>query len=400
MNLSDVFTEVAHKNLVAVDLPNSGSHQHELNGVAALKGLFGTDAETRGRISWHCFTDDQEPTQEDNAFSFYDARAKTADKTGRSEWRFYYYGKFLSCGRVGDLLVLVRSAAGRYYGLIFQSGSAWQRAAQELFGLRECGASFDTIPRRTLDSQRFELLRQQILAELDLGFDLPVAASDEELMLKQFGRTFPTTREMAAFARTQVETDFRRTDETLGRWLEREEQLFRALENVIIRERLVKNFATVDEFIQYSLSVQNRRKSRMGFALQNHLAELFTRLGLRFTPQARTEASNKPDFIFPGELEYHDATFNATLLVMLGVKSTCKDRWRQVLTEADRITQKHLCTLEAGISTKQTDEMRRQQLTLVVPMGLHSTYTTNQLQQMLCVAEFVKLVSDRQSKEA
>jgi len=187
------------------------------------------------------------------------------------------------------------------------------------------------------------------------------------------------------------------SNETLARWLEREEQLFRALENVVIRERLAKNFATVDEFIEYSLSVQNRRKSRMGFALQNHLAELFTRLGLRFTPQARTEASNKPDFIFPGEREYHDAKFNTALLVMLGVKSTSKDRWRQVLTEADRIPQKHLCTLEAGISAKQTDEMRRQQLTLVVPTGLHATYTAAQLSGMLSVTEFVEFVRRKQT---
>jgi hypothetical protein len=129
----------------------------------------------------------------------------------------------------------------------------------------------------------------------------------------------------------------------------------------------------------------------------NHLAELFTRLGLRFTPQARTEASNKPDFIFPGEREYHDATFNAALLVMLGVKSTSKDRWRQVLTEADRIPQKHLCTLEAGISAKQTDEMQRQQLTLVVPSGLHATYTAAQLTGMLSVMEFVEFVRRKQS---
>ena len=62
---------------------------------------------------------------------------------------------------------------------------------------------------------------------------------------------------------------------------------------------------------------------------------MFTRHGLRFTPQARTEANNKPDFVFPGEWEYLDATFSATLLVKLGVKSTIKDRWRQALTEAD-----------------------------------------------------------------
>lgn len=124
----------------------------------------------------------------------------------------------------------------------------------------------------------------------------------------------------------------------------------------------------------------------------NHLAELFTRHGLRFPPQARAEASNKPDFIFPGQREYHDAAFNAALLVMLGVKSTSKDRWWQVLTEADRIPQKHLCTLEAGISTKQTDEMRRQSLTLVVPAGLHATYTNAQRAGLLSVAELVEFV--------
>jgi hypothetical protein len=299
---------------------------------------------------------------------------------------------------VGDVLLLAKSKTGAFFGLVFQCGSSWLRAAKELFPVKVLQATFGSIPGPVLNSQNVGLLQKQILEELDLNLVLPVAASDEELMLKKFGRAFPTTREVSAFARTQVETDFRRTDETIASWLEREEQLFRALENVIIRERLVQNFATVDEFIQYSLSVQNRRKSRMGFALQNHLAELFTRLGLRFTPQARTEASSKPDFIFPGEREYHDATFSATLLVMLGVKSTSKDRWRQVLTEADRIPQKHLCTLEAGISAKQTDEMRRQQLTLVVPTGLHATYTPAQLAGMLSVAAFVDLVRRKQTR--
>ena len=42
---------------------------------------------------------------------------------------------------------------------------------------------------------------------------------------------------------------------------------------------------------------------------------------------------------------------------MLAVKSTCKDRWRQILAEADRLPVKHLLTLEPGISVAQTDEM-------------------------------------------
>lgn len=40
--------------------------------------------------------------------------------------------------------------------------------------------------------------------------------------------------------------------------------------------------------------------------------------------------------------------------------------------------------------------MRRQQLTLVVPAGLHVTYTATQLSGMLSVTEFVEFVSRKQ----
>ncbi len=63
---------------------------------------------------------------------------------------------------------------------------------------------------------------------------------------------------------------------------------------------------------------------------------------------------------------------------MLGVKSTCKDRWRQVLAEANRIEHKHLLTFEAAISSNQTDEMRTKNLQLVVPRRLHDSYTETQ----------------------
>ena len=283
------------------------------------------------------------------------------------------------------------------FALVFQHDSSWERAAQNLFGVSSSKPSFDSIRQEALNSQKIELLQRQILGELDLDLIVPVVANDEELMLRKFGRTFPTTKSVSDFAREQTQVDLKRPDEVLVRWLDREESLFRAMENVFIREKLQKGFTGVDEFIDYSLSVQNRRKSRMGLALQNHLAELFKSQGLRFKPQARTEASNKPDFIFPGEREYHNAAYDATLLVMLGVKSTSKDRWRQVLTEADRIPKKHLCTLEAGISVKQTEEMQRQHLTLVVPSGLHATYTKEQLSAMLSVTEFVEFVRRKQS---
>ncbi len=47
MNLDSVFTSIVYKILVQVDLPG-GSHQHELNGVQALRSFFNTDSELSG----------------------------------------------------------------------------------------------------------------------------------------------------------------------------------------------------------------------------------------------------------------------------------------------------------------------------------------------------------------
>ena len=393
VNLSSIFTNVAYKTLVAVDLPNLGSNQHELNGVQALREFFGIAGRTRGTISWHYFADDQEPIREKTEFTFYDARENHPTRT---EWRLYYQGSFLAHADVGDRLFLARSQSGQLFGLVFAGGSAWLRAAQVFFGAGISTSRLDSLPREILENQDLELIRRQILEELNLDIVVPATKTDEELMIGKYGRIFPSTREMALFARSQVEVDINKADETLVLWLNREEELFRALERVVIGERLREGFESVDQFIEYSLSVQNRRKSRMGFALQNHLAELFAVHHLRFTPQARTEANNRPDFIFPGQDEYHDAAFDNDLLLMLGVKSTSKDRWRQVLTEADRIPAKHLCTLEAGISVKQTDEMKRQNLTLVIPNSLHETYTNEQRETLLSVQAFIALARSRQ----
>ena len=64
---------------------------------------------------------------------------------------------------------------------------------------------------------------------------------------------------------------------------------------------------------------------------------------------------------------YHNFEFPAEKLIMLGAKTTCKDRWRQVLNEADRIDNKHLFTLQRGVSRNQLQEMKDERLTLVIP---------------------------------
>jgi hypothetical protein len=214
-------------------------------------------------------------------------------------------------------------------------------------------------------------------------------------MLSRFGGTFPKTREFSEYARSTLKDIDPRDDPdgALMAWMEREEILFRTLERHLLGDWLQNTFkGDIDELMQTTLSVQNRRKSRVGHALENHLEVIFSSLEIAYARGAMTENRAKPDFLFPGQGEYNDPLFPSDRLTMLGVKSTCKDRWRQVLSEADRITNKHLLTLETAISAHQTDEMRAKSLQLVVPRALHGSYSEKQQQWLMHVGDFVQLV--------
>lgn len=84
---------------------------------------------------------------------------------------------------------------------------------------------------------------------------------------------------------------------------------------------------------------------------------------------------------------------------MLAMKISCKDRWRQVLAEADRIRTKHLLTLEPAISRIQTAEMQGQGLQLVLPASLHSTYQKDQRTWLLGVGDCLGAVRDLRERQ-
>ncbi|HXE90413.1 MAG TPA: type II restriction endonuclease [Terriglobales bacterium] len=398
MNLGSLIAAAAYKELVNVDLPQRGSNQHEINGVQALREFFDTAETVKGPIWWHFFSDDAEPLRENGDFTFYDARQRHPTRT---EWRLYYSGDFLTAADEGDVLVLIRTKAPSQglHALVFRRDSAWLRSAERLFGVTNLNpANFEVFSQESLNATDLGLVGTTILEELGFGDLIPAAADDSELVLKRFDGKFPITRHMSEFAREQVGTvNPADPDATLVAWLQREEQLFRALERSVVETKVRQGFETVDEFIAFSLSVQNRRKSRMGYSLQNNLAALFDQHKIRYQSQAQTEGKNKPDFLFPGSKEYHDEKFSADLLVMLGAKSSLKERWRQILTEARRIQTKHLCTLEPGISSDQTTEMRVHSVQLVIPLAFHETYREAQRREIWSVAAFVEFVKRKQA---
>lgn len=117
-----------------------------------------------------------------------------------------------------------------------------------------------------------------------------------------------------------------------------------------------------------------RRKARSGRSLELHARAIFREEklveGRDFAHQPESEGGKRPDFLFPSAAAYRDTAFPGDRLRMLAVKTTCRDRWRQVLNEADRIPAKHLLTLQEGVSETQFREMTQAGVRLVVPAGL------------------------------
>lgn len=398
-HLSEYFTGVAAKKLSAVEADLVRSHQHEFNGVEGLKRIFGQAAgkQTFNARFIYLNDHDDEPVVADGFLTWYDAREKHAS---RSEHRLYFPTTSVSlCAAEGDVLVIGRRPDGSGLVVIAESNSTIANQVQWLFGLTNLTHPGFSI-REELESEqdRVEFAARFILENIGI-----VVETHEEsfldAMLTKFGGTFPTTKEFSDYSRSTLKdvSALDDPDAAVITWMEREEILFRTLERHIIADRLTKGFTEgVDDFIGYSLSVQNRRKSRVGRALENHLEVVFAECGIRYSRTAVTENKAKPDFLFPGAAEYQDPQFEAVRLTMLGVKSTCKDRWRQVLAEADRIKRKHLLTLETAISKNQTDEMEVKGLQLIVPLSLQRTYTKEQQSWLMSVENFASLVKQRQ----
>jgi len=398
-HLSQYFTGVAAKRLSAVESDLFRSHQHEFNGVEPLMRIFGRATGKQKFPARFIYLNDHddEPVVSDGFLTWYDARENHPTRT---EHRLYFPTTAVSdCAAEGDLLVIGKRPDGSVLVVIAEDGSTIANQVQWLFGVSDLAhPGFSIREELETEQDRIAFASRFILENIGVIIEEPPEETFLDAMLKKFSNGFPTTREFSAYARYTLDIKAQDgQDAVIMAWMEREEILFRTLERYLIADRLTKGFDNdVDGFIRFSLSVQNRRKSRVGYALENHLQAMFDECKIRYSRTAITEQKSRPDFLFPGQNEYHDLNFDSLRLTMLGVKSSCKDRWRQVLAEANRINNKHLLTLETAISTNQTDEMQSQNLQLVLPQSLHSTYTANQQQWLMDVATFVNLVRERQ----
>lgn len=399
--LSNLFAGAVAKRLTLVETITERSNQHEFQGVQPLRQLLGDDDRKGVSTRFIWLSDEQGSLTEDGFLSWSNVRK---GKPRPPEYHLYYSTNAVTeAMAVGDLLIIALQRDGSFLTIVTPPDGAVQNQLLWLFGLEP--PEEQTVTVQHLDAEHDTELgfaARYILDELSIEPEEPEADRLDRL-IEPYGLIFPKTKAFSELARRSLPEVSANDDPdgALVDWLDQEERLFRRLERRVVAERIGNGFQTadaidVDGFLSFSLSVQNRRKARAGQALENHLEAVFLAQGIRYARGAQTENRNKPDFLFPGAADYADAAFPEARLTMLGAKSTLKDRWRQVLSEARRIDQKHLLTLEPGISENQTDEMRAKSLQLVIPRRLHETFQPGQREWLVDLTSFLELVRRRQ----
>lgn len=399
--LSDYFDGVGAKRLTLVEVDPTASNQHEFQGVHRLRQILGSPPDkVTFQATYIRLYKDEEPEQVESFSTWSDVRRYNL---GRSpEYHMYYSAhaeELVYKCKPRDLLIVAKKSDNSLAIFLVENGSTHEKQLLWLFGLGEELENLDVRQIENATDREIRLGAKFILDELGII----VETADEDWLdkiLATFGNNFPPTGVFSSFARKTIPevTSVENPDTALVAWIEHEEMLFRTLERHIVSKRLEQGFQDVDDFISYSLGVQNRRKSRVGHALENHVEHIFIEHEIRYSRGAETENRAKPDFVFPGIKHYMDPEFQPLCLTMLGVKSTCKDRWRQVLSEARRIEHKHLFTLEPGISENQTNEMKANALSLIVPEELHQSYSDSQKTELLNIDGFLVLIKQKEDK--
>jgi hypothetical protein len=402
-NLVDVFSAAATKYLTAVDAEPKRSNQHEIGGLPSAGigdrlgyPLNGEKTYLPARMIYFDEFESDPVTCEDTV-TWYDARFDNPLRA--PEYRLYYRSNAVSeLFQEGDFFLIALTRTNSLLMIFCRPGGTVEAQLRQIFGAVGVRAS-KTLRQIPIEESAIQAPIRLILSNYGIEVDLEEDNEQElALILRKFNNEFPQTRKFSNFARSRCRgiSAVEDPDTALISWMEKEEHLFRLLERHIVRVKLQMGFGEhgddVDEFVSFSLSVQNRRKSRVGHAFENHIEEVLRQNGLQFERGANTEGKQKPDFLFPSSAAYSDPLFAGENLRILAAKTTCKDRWRQVLPEANRVFRKHLITLEHSISNDQTNQMRSHNIQLIVPVPFQGSYLPEQKAWLYSLSDFIQEV--------
>lgn len=136
---NQLFAQVAAKNLSSVEIDKWSSNQHEFNGVASLKTLFGTDRKEM-HATFTYWDGSNIPKQGLGDLTWYDARENHPTRT---EFRLYYQSNIaIDLAQVNDLLIIGIDNNGRVHVIIARYGTSNYNMMAQLVGLNTYCNSF------------------------------------------------------------------------------------------------------------------------------------------------------------------------------------------------------------------------------------------------------------------
>ncbi|MYD45468.1 MAG: type II restriction endonuclease [Gammaproteobacteria bacterium] len=205
--------------------------------------------------------------------------------------------------------------------------------------------------------------------------------------------SFPSVDEVIEKVVELCSFDTLDADERLIRRRECEYELFRKIEEILTLPIVRQGFETVEEFVSIAQATLQRRRVRSGRSLELHMRQILKEEGLQehkeFSYNVETENGKRTDFLFPTKVCYDDTSFPSEHLRMLAVMTTCRERWRTIISVAKRISVKHLLTLQQGISVEQFSEMKNAGVQLVVPTGQIASYPPPLREELTTIESFV-----------
>ena len=116
----------------------------------------------------------------------------------------------------------------------------------------------------------------------------------------------------------------------------------------------------------FYMSVFQSRKSRAGGAFEYVIRVLFTSLDYPFSEQVEIDGA-KPDFVMPSKDFFVQRPLDC---IIFTAKRTLRERWRQVVTEANKSYGFFLATIEKKVARNQIEQMAKHKVYLVVPKDL------------------------------
>lgn len=315
------------------------------------------------------------------------SRATYYGQKTRNEYRLTRFGKgfpFFEEDYVGSLLIITKQTDDDYQGFVLSGDKDIEDFLNE-FGMSPVDTNSIITKAEKVISGDISSLMDRYLSTLPIIF--PDTSNIAEEANNICAQIYGINQQVIV----------NKPDDSIISWLKTEYELFKKIEIHYYSDQLSHPFSSVDNFTETANSILNRRKSRAGKSLEYHLNKVFIANQLRFSHPGKTEGNKQPDFIFPGNEDYHNDNIDINKLIFLGAKTTCKDRWRQILNEASKIPVKHLFTLQPSISKNQLDEMYDSRVVLVVPDTYISSYPSEYREKIFNLKNFVSYAKEKQN---